>query len=148
MIGAGTVLCREDVATSVEAGCELIIAPNFDPDVASACVEHKVIYCPGVATPTEAFNAIKAGAHGLKLFPAESITPTIVKALRAVIPPSITMLPVGGITPENLGEFYAAGASGFGIGSALYRPGKSIEAISQDARTFVEALKRVHPSSG
>ncbi|NKB60739.1 MAG: 2-dehydro-3-deoxy-6-phosphogalactonate aldolase [Gammaproteobacteria bacterium] len=140
MIGAGTVLCEEDVDTCVEAGCELIIAPNLDPDVAAACARHKVIYCPGVATPTEAFAAIKSGAHAIKLFPAESITPSIVRALRAVIPSSVTMLPVGGISPDNLGDFYNAGATGFGIGSALYKSGKPIEEIESAAKAFVAAL--------
>ncbi|NKB75817.1 MAG: 2-dehydro-3-deoxy-6-phosphogalactonate aldolase [Gammaproteobacteria bacterium] len=141
IIGAGTVLCEADVDACVKAGCKLVIAPNFDIEVAEACSKNAVIYCPGVATPTEAFAAIKAGAHALKLFPAESITPNIVKALRAVIPPSVTMLPVGGVSPDNLGEFHKAGATGFGIGSALYQPGKTLAEITKSAKAFVTAIQ-------
>jgi 2-dehydro-3-deoxyphosphogalactonate aldolase len=101
---------------------------------------------PGVATPTEAFAALAAGATGLKLFPAEMIGPAVVKALRAVLPADVTLLPVGGIGEDNLAAYRAAGANGFGIGSALYRPGQSAATVAQQARAFAQAWARSGPT--
>jgi 2-dehydro-3-deoxyphosphogalactonate aldolase len=95
---------------------------------------------PGVMTPTEAFAALDVGAAAIKLFPAEMIAPAAVKAMRAVLPPSARLLPVGGITPDNMAAYLAAGANGFGIGSALYKPGKSADAVKQSALDFKAAL--------
>jgi 2-dehydro-3-deoxyphosphogalactonate aldolase len=97
---------------------------------------------PGVATPTEAFAALDAGAHGLKLFPAEMISPATVKALRAVLPKDAALMPVGGITPDNMAAYRVAGASGFGLGSALYAPGRSAEQVRSAAQSFVNAFRR------
>jgi 2-dehydro-3-deoxyphosphogalactonate aldolase len=96
---------------------------------------------PGVATPSEAFAALEAGAHGLKLFPAEMISPSVVKALRAVLPPSTALLPVGGITPHSIAAYRSAGASGFGLGSALYAPGRNVQDVRVRAMEFVQALQ-------
>lgn len=141
IIGTGTVLNPLDVAQSVAAGAELIIAPNLDLDVAKAAEDANSIYCPGVATPSEAFAALKAGADALKLFPAEMLTPTVLKALRAVLPTQCCLLPVGGITPDAMQHYLRAGANGFGIGSALYKPGKSLSALQHDAEQFVASFK-------
>lgn len=140
-IGAGTVLRKKQVNDVISAGGTLIVAPNLDSQVASASHEAHLIYCPGVATPTEAFSALDQGAAALKLFPAELISPPVVKAMRAVLPTSATLLPVGGITPANMVDYLAAGANGFGIGSALYKPGKSASAVAADAALFMNAMQ-------
>jgi 2-dehydro-3-deoxyphosphogalactonate aldolase len=98
-----------------------------------------MVVLPGVATPTEAFAAIDAGAHGLKLFPAEMISPATVKALRAVLPKNVALMPVGGITPDNMAAYLSAGATGFGLGSALYAPGRSAAQVQETAQAFVRA---------
>ena len=136
-IGAGTVLSVDQVARCVDVNCKLIVTPNFNPAVAREVKDADMIYCPGVATPTEAFMAIEAGAHGLKLFPAELVKPSVVKAMRAVLPQSTDLIPVGGIAPGNMGDFIDAGANGFGIGSALYKPGKTLSTIRESARLFL-----------
>ncbi|MBJ2149535.1 2-dehydro-3-deoxy-6-phosphogalactonate aldolase [Paracoccus sp. IB05] len=140
IIGAGTVLTATDVETVVKAGGRLIVAPNIDPGVAAATRAAGLVYGPGVATPTEAFAAIHAGAHFLKLFPAEIIPPVAVRALRAVIPASVPMLAVGGISPATMAPYFAAGASGFGLGSGLYRPGQSAASTGTQARDYIAAL--------
>lgn len=141
IIGAGTVLESGDVTRTVNAGGNLIIAPNLDLHVAATAVEKKTLYCPGIATPSEAFTALNAGATAVKLFPAELITPVVVKAMRAVLPPESCLLPVGGITPENMKPYEDAGANGFGIGSALYKSGKSLGEMKRDADQFVQNIK-------
>ena len=141
IIGAGTVLTHEQVNDVVDAGGELIIAPNFSDEVALACNNKPVVYCPGVATPTEAFNAMQAGASGLKLFPAELISPAAVNAMRAVLPDNVLLLPVGGICPDNIPDYLQAGANGFGIGSALYKPGTPASQITQRAQQFIRAFR-------
>lgn len=141
IIGAGTVLTAEQVDEVFDTGGELIIAPNFSTEVAAACKTRPVVYCPGVATPTEAFNALKAGADALKLFPAELIRPAAVKAMRAVLPGHVLLLPVGGISPDNMADYLNAGANGFGIGSALYKPGTTAGQITQNAQRFMQAVK-------
>lgn len=139
LIGAGTVLEPEQVHQVHKAGGKLIVAPNFNADVVRAAADLGMVCLPGVFTPTEAFAALDAGATGLKLFPAEMIPPAGVKAMRAVLPASTLLLPVGGISPANIGAYLAAGANGFGIGSALYTAGKSAAAVKQSALDFAAA---------
>lgn len=141
IIGAGTVLRASDVVDVNGAGGRLIVAPNFSKAVAEACARCGAIYCPGISTPTEAFNALDAGASALKLFPAEMITPSAVKAMRAVLPSETILLPVGGISPDNMQSYLKAGANGFGIGSALYKAGKTPESVSIDAQRFIDACR-------
>lgn len=141
IIGAGTVLSAAEVKDVTDAGGRLIVAPNFSSEVADACSQHQSIYCPGIATPTEAFNALAAGASALKLFPAEMISPQAVKAMRAVIPSETCLLPVGGISPDNMQSYLSAGANGFGIGSALYKAGKTPTAVRTDALRFISAYR-------
>src|SRR5690606_13721148 len=127
VIGAGTVLTAEQVAKVEDAGGRLIIAPNFDIRVARAASDRGLIYGPGIGTVSEAFAALDAGAAFLKLFPAEMIPPVAVKAMRAVLPREAQLLPVGGIQPDNMAGYRAAGADGFGLGSALYKAGMTAE---------------------
>lgn len=141
LIGAGTVLNAQQVKDVHGAGGRLVVAPNFNPAVVAQALALGMVVLPGVATPTEAFAALDAGAHGLKLFPAEMISPATVKALRAVLPASTALIPVGGITPDNMAPYRAAGANGFGLGSALYAPGRSAQAVQQLAQAFVRAFK-------
>jgi len=140
-IGAGTVLSVEDVAAVAEAGGDLIVSPNMDVEVIRAAKARGLVALPGVATPTEAFAALKAGADGLKAFPAEMIPPAVVKAWRAVIPRAIPILPVGGVTATTMADYVKAGATGFGLGSALYKAGDSAERIGANARAFVLAWR-------
>ena len=142
LIGAGTVLNAQQVKDVHAAGGRLVVAPNFNPAVVAQALALNMVVLPGVATPTEAFAALDAGAHGLKLFPAEMISPATVKALRAVLPKAAALMPVGGITPDNMAAYRTAGASGFGIGSALYAPGKSAEQVRWAAQKFVNAFRR------
>lgn len=141
LVGAGTVLTPQAAIRCHEAGGKLIVAPNLDETVAHQSVSTGCIYCPGVATPTEAFQALKLGATALKLFPAELVTPPVVKAMRAVLPGDATVLPVGGISPDNMSTYYNSGANGFGLGSGLYKPGKSVDALKIDARKYVAAWR-------
>jgi 2-dehydro-3-deoxyphosphogalactonate aldolase len=141
LIGAGTVLAPDDVPRVAGAGGQLIVAPNFDPEVVREAVRCGLACLPGVMTPTEAFAALRVGATALKVFPAELIGPAGIKALRAVLPPEARMLPVGGITPESLLAYGNAGAAGFGIGSALYRPGMTATEVATRARAFASAWR-------
>jgi 2-dehydro-3-deoxyphosphogalactonate aldolase len=139
IVGAGTVLRRQQVGPVQAAGGRLVVAPNFDAAVVQESIDLDLACLPGVATPTEAFAALAAGATGIKLFPAELISPAVVKAMRAVLPADAWLLPVGGITPANMAAYRAAGANGFGIGSALYKPGMSVDEVARQARAFVDA---------
>jgi 2-dehydro-3-deoxyphosphogalactonate aldolase len=139
LIGAGTVLTLAQVREVHAAGGELIVSPNFDADVVRLAVQLGMVCLPGVMTPTEAFAALAAGASGIKLFPAELVPPAGVKALRAVLGADTLVLPVGGITPEAMAAYRAAGASGFGLGSALYKPGDDAAAVAAAARRYVAA---------
>lgn len=141
LVGAGTVLTAAQVHDVHAAGGQLIVAPNFDPDVVRAALQLGLVCLPGILTPSEAFAALAAGAHGLKLFPAEMAAPAALKALRAVLPAVTLLLPVGGITTGNMAPWRAAGADGFGIGSALYSPGKSAGAVREDALSFIAAFR-------
>ena len=142
LIGAGTVLNAQQVQDVHAAGGRLIVAPHFNPAVVAQAIALNMVVLPGVATPTEAFAALDAGAHGLKLFPAEMLSPVTVKALRAVLPLDTALLPVGGITPDNMGAYRAAGASGFGLGSALYTPGRSAKEVHAQASAFVQTWRK------
>ena len=141
LIGAGTVLNAQQVKDVHAAGGRLVVAPNFNPAVVAQALALNMVVLPGVATPTEAFAALDAGAHGLKLFPAEMISPATVKALRAVLPKSAALMPVGGITPDNMAAYRTAGASGFGLGSALYAPERNAEQVRSAAQNFVNAFR-------
>ena len=147
LVGAGTVLTPAQVREVHAAGGRLVVAPNFDPAVVRAALELDMACLPGVASPTEAFAALAAGAHGLKLFPAELITPAVVKALRAVLSAKTVLLPVGGITPDNMRAYRVAGASGFGLGSALYRPGIDAAGVAHNARNFIAAWRTIDSSN-
>lgn len=139
LVGAGTVLHPQQVAQVHAAGGRLVIAPNFQPEVVREAVELGMVCLPGVFTATEAFAALAAGATGLKLFPAEMMPPAGVKALRAVLPREALVLPVGGITTANLAGYRAAGANGFGIGSALFKPGMAAAEVARHALDFMAA---------
>ena len=143
LIGAGTVLSAQDVREVHAAGGRLIISPHFDAEVVQEALRLGLACLPGVATPSEAFAALKAGAHALKLFPAEMLPPSVVKALRAVLPASVPLLPVGGVSPDNLAAYRQAGATGFGIGSALYKPGQSAELTAAAAHRFIQSWKAI-----
>ncbi|QOF76899.1 2-dehydro-3-deoxy-6-phosphogalactonate aldolase [Variovorax sp. 38R] len=139
LVGAGTVLDAKQVREVQAAGGELIVSPNFNAEVIREAARLGMVCLPGVMTPTEAFGALAAGATGLKLFPAELASPAVVKALLAVLPAGTPVMPVGGISPDNMGTWRAAGAAGFGIGSSLYKPGKTAAAVREDAQRFVAA---------
>ena len=136
MVGAGTVLAPNDVRNVHAAGGQLIVSPHFNPAVVREAVRLGLVCLPGVMTATEAFAALDAGAAGLKIFPAEMATPAVIKALRAVLPASTVVMPVGGITPESMAAYLNAGANGFGIGSALYKPGMAADAVTANAIQF------------
>ena len=140
LIGAGTVLDTGDVDRVRDAGGELIVMPHSDPAVIARAKQLGLVCTPGAATPTEGFAALKAGADALKLFPAEMLPPAIVKAWRAVFPPAVPLMPVGGVKPESLLAYWEVGARGFGLGSALYQPGMSPAQVSANAAAFAEAV--------
>ncbi len=139
VVGAGTVLNVDAVERVEAAGGTIIISPNADTRVIAAAATHGLVSMPGIATPTEAFAALEAGAAALKLFPAEAASPAVMKAMRAVLPKGVRMLPVGGIVPSKLEEWHQAGAAGYGLGSALYVPGMDAATVGERARAFVAA---------
>lgn len=141
IIGAGTVLETAQVRAVHEVGGTLIVSPNTDPQVITAAAEAEMVTLPGYFTPSEGFAALKAGATGLKLFPAEAATPAVLKAQRAVLPRDTPILVVGGITPDNMTPWREAGAAGFGLGSALYKPGRSAAEVAAAAAAFVAAIR-------
>ena len=139
LVGAGTVLALDQVDQLATIGADLVVMPHADTAIIRAAKSRSMICVPGVATATEAFAALAAGADALKLFPAEQITPPVVKALRAVVPHSVRLLPVGGITPDTMQPYRAAGAAGFGLGSALYSPGLPVAELAARAARFAQA---------
>ncbi|WGL17542.1 2-dehydro-3-deoxy-6-phosphogalactonate aldolase [Microbulbifer bruguierae] len=141
--GAGTVTTVKQVEAVAETGAKLIVSPNCDPAVIRRSLELGLVSMPGIQTPTEAFSAINAGARYLKLFPAISLGPDYVKNLKVVLPPECALLAVGGINLVNMYDFYAAGIAGFGIGSDLYKPGRSHENVSARARNYVEKYQSI-----
>jgi 2-dehydro-3-deoxyphosphogalactonate aldolase len=138
VVGAGTVLRVEDVEAVGAAGGTLIIAPNANVRVIAAAADKGYVALPGIATPTEAFAALDAGAAALKLFPAEAASPAVLRAMRAILPKDTRVLPVGGIVPELMADWRKAGAAGFGLGSALFAPGMTAADVDVRARTFIE----------
>ncbi|MFU1980804.1 2-dehydro-3-deoxy-6-phosphogalactonate aldolase [Bordetella hinzii] len=142
LVGAGTVLDPQDVARIQQAGGELIVMPHGDPAVIRAAKAAGLACCPGVATPTEAYAALAAGADVLKMFPAEQLGPAVLKAWRAVLRPPLALVPVGGVTPDNLSAYVQAGATGFGLGSSLYKPGQSAADTGKRAAAFIAAWRR------
>ncbi len=143
LVGGGTMLTVQDVDAVQAAGGRLMVSPNCDVRVIRRAVELGMVCAPGVATPSEAFTALEAGAHALKLFPAEMVGHGGLKAMKSVLPSGIDLWPVGGITPESMGPWVAAGATGFGIGSQLYAPGKSAADVLVKAQQYVQAWQAV-----
>ena len=142
LIGAGTVLDAEQVRQVREAGGRLIVSPSTYAPVIEATVAAGMVSSPGYFTPSEAFDALRAGAHALKLFPAEGASPAVVKAQRAVLPKEVPLVVVGGVTPDNMQPWLEAGADGFGLGSGLYKPGQPAETTGEKARAYVAGLNR------
>ncbi len=141
LVGAGTVLTIEQVWQLKDCGGELAVMPHADTAVIRAAKEAGLVCAPGIVTPTEAFAALAAGADALKIFPAELVTPAILKAIRVVLPKGTRLLPVGGITPDNMQPYVDAGATGFGLGSALYKPGMTADEVAGVGRRFVASWK-------
>lgn len=145
-VGGGTVLQADQVDDVKNAGGKLVVAPNLSEPVAERSGACDMIYCPGIMTPTEAFRALELGATALKLFPAELIPPMGLKAMKAVLPKAVCTIPVGGITPDTMAPYLKAGASGFGLGSALYRPGDTAVAVGGNARAFAAGFRDLAPA--
>jgi 2-dehydro-3-deoxyphosphogalactonate aldolase len=140
LVGAGTVTDWEQVPKVADAGGRIIVMPHADERVVEAAKRRNLYVVPGFATPTEGFRMVDAGADAIKLFPAEANPPKVLKAMRAVLPREVPILPVGGITPGNMKEYWEAGADGFGLGSALYKPGDTAERVAQKGADFRFAL--------
>jgi len=140
LIGAGTVMDREQVQKVADAGGRIIVMPHADERIVEAARQRNLYAVPGFASATEGFRMIEAGADAIKLFPAEANPPKVLKALRAVLPKETPVLPVGGITANNMKEYWDAGADGFGLGSALYKPGDTAETVAKSAAEFRFAL--------
>lgn len=147
LVGAGTVLSTAQVQDVKNAGGRLVVMPHADVEVIAAAHASGMVCTPGVATPTEAFAALRAGADALKLFPAEQLPPPVLKAWSSVLPAGTPLLPVGGITPERMAAYRQAGAAGFGIGSALYAPKTPADDVARRARAFIDAWNRTNTDS-
>lgn len=143
LIGAGTVTEERQIGEVAGAGGRLIVMPHASTSIIGWAKAAGLIALPGFATPTEAFVALAAGADGLKLFPAEANPPAVLKAMKAVLPPRVPVLPVGGITPDKMASYWAAGARGFGLGSALFAPGMSADAVRGRAAAFIAEIRRL-----
>ena len=141
LVGAGTVLDPSDVVRVKDSGGRLVVSPNTNTAVIEATVAAGLVSSPGYFTPSEAFAAIGAGAHSIKLFPAEAASPTVVKAQKAVLPKAVPLIAVGGVTPQSIPEWRAAGADGFGLGGGLYKPGQDAQATLTKAREYVAAVR-------
>jgi len=141
IIGAGTVLNVEQVQAAADAGGRIIVSPNMNPDVGRAAVAKGLSWCPGVMTLSEAFAALEIGASVLKFFPAEMMPPAAIAAMRAVLPKDAVVAAVGGISPDNMAPYRAAGVDGFGLGSALFKPCYTLADIRRRARAFTDALE-------
>jgi 2-dehydro-3-deoxyphosphogalactonate aldolase len=142
LVGAGTVLRTEQVEAVRQAGGRIIVSPDTNVEVIAKTAQAGLVSSPGYFTPSEAFAAIRAGAHSLKLFPAEGASPSVLKAHLAVLPRDIPVLAVGGIAPDNMRPWMDAGAKGFGLGSGLYKPGQSPGETLEKARAYVAGVKR------
>jgi 2-dehydro-3-deoxyphosphogalactonate aldolase len=145
LIGAGTVLTTAQVNEVRDAGGTLIVMPHSDRSVIDAAISAELEVLPGVATPNEAFAALASGITLLKVFPADHLGPATLKAWLAVLPTGIGLIPVGGVTPKNLGGFIAAGATGIGVGSALYKPGMTAADVASRATQFIAAWQDTKP---
>ena len=143
LVGAGTVLDPGDIGLVHAAGGRLVVMPHSDAAVIMRAKSLGMFCAPGVATPTEAFAALKAGADALKMFPAEGLPPAVVKSWLAVLPRGLALLPVGGITPGTMTPYWQAGAKGFGLGSALYKPGMGADQVNETAAAFAAAVERL-----
>jgi len=143
IVGAGTVLTVDQVAAVADAGGRIIVSPNLNPEVGRAAIARGLYWCPGVMTPSEAFSALDIGASVLKFFPAEMVPPTAIAAMRAVLPANAVVAAVGGITPETIAPYHAAGAAGYGLGSALFKPGYTLDDIGRRARAFTRVLEEL-----
>ncbi len=142
LVGAGTVLRKEQVDEVKSAGGRIVVSPDTNTEVIAATAAAGLVSSPGYFTPSEAFAAIRAGAHSLKLFPAEGASPKVLQGQLAVIPKDVPVLAVGGISSENMGPWLDAGAAGFGLGSGLYKPGQSAADTLAKARAYVVGVKR------
>jgi 2-dehydro-3-deoxyphosphogalactonate aldolase len=138
-VGAGTVLSVQEIPALLDARAQFIVSPNTNFTVIAATKKAGLVSLPGFATASEAFAALDAGADGLKLFPAEGAPPPVLKALKEILPRQVPVFPVGGITVEKMEAYRSAGAAGFAIGSAIYRPGRDAKTVGENARRFVEA---------
>ncbi|HSS71263.1 MAG TPA: 2-dehydro-3-deoxy-6-phosphogalactonate aldolase [Casimicrobiaceae bacterium] len=145
LTGTGTVLRVEDVARVAEAGGRLIVMPHGDVAIVREAKRHGLVCLPGVSTLTEAFAALDAGADGLKMFPAELLSPAVLKAWRAVLPKETLVFPVGGIRPDNMASYWAVGANGFGTGSNLYQPGVPAASVRKVAAEYAAAFAKLAP---
>ena len=145
LVGAGTVLNVEDVGRVAAAGGKLIVMPHGDTRIVREAKRQGLVCVPGVATPTEAFAALEAGADGLKMFPAEQLSPAALKAWRAVLPRGALVFPVGGMRPDNLEPWWQAGANGFGTGSNLYKPGAAPAEVRAVAAAFAASFRALAP---
>ena len=143
IIGAGTVLSADAARSVADCGGRIVVMPHSDPKVITAAKAADAWCIPGVATPTEAFAAFANGADAVKLFPGEAMPPRVLKSWRSVFAADMRLLPVGGVGVENMADYMAAGASGFGIGSALYKPGKPVQSIRADAERFVKTYRTI-----
>lgn len=145
LIGAGTVITAEQLTELIKTGAKLMVSPNTDVELIKMAKASGLFVFPGFFTATEAFAALAAGADALKVFPAEALTsPKVISALCAVIPKTVKICPVGGIVPDNMQTYVAAGAQGFGLGSALYKAGQSVETTAKNAKAFVEAWRNIN----
>jgi len=143
LVGAGTVTTVDEVTRVNAAGGRLIVMPHADTAVIREAKRQQMVCVPGVATPTEAFAALAAGADGLKMFPAEQLPPPVLKAWRAVLPEGTLLFPVGGITPDRMAAYWEAGAAGFGTGSSVYKPGATTTDVAAAAAAFATAAQRL-----
>lgn len=141
IVGAGTVLTVDQVRAVADVGGRIIVSPNMNPDVGRAAVARGIDWCPGILTPSEAFAALDIGASVLKIFPAEMMPPSAVAATRAVLPKETMIAAVGGVTPDKMAPYLAAGVNGFGLGTALFKPGYSLDDIGRRARAFTAAFE-------
>jgi 2-dehydro-3-deoxyphosphogalactonate aldolase len=142
LVGAGTVLSAQEVQRVKDVGGRIIVSPDTNIEVVSAAAQAGLVSSPGYFTPSEAFAALRAGAHTLKLFPAEAASPAVLKAQLAVIPKDVPVMAVGGVKPDTMRPWLDAGAAGFGLGGALYQPGQSPAETLEKARAYVAGLKR------
>lgn len=145
LIGAGTVLSRDDVDAVADAGGQFVVSPDTNPAVIGATIERGMTSYPGVFSPSDALTAIRSGATGLKFFPAEVLGPKGIKAMKAVLPPQIPLYAVGGANPDNFAEYFAAGCAGFGLGTYIFKPGMSAADVASRATVAVTAYDQGKP---